>query len=473
MQFALVVHILAMVGAYFLLMPISVMFGLARSRYHLALQLLTACLAGVGYFFSFLVRTDVGYNSHKGLGFFMLVTLLGQLACGFYKLVFLSRAAIDHGIDTDISADAEPVVGLLGGLRNNPPKGIVNRCRHLLHRVLLAEGTSDPQLPRRMHVVVFIHKWLDIWTLVWAYMEVLLGTLSTLGFCYEPETGRCAAHFIKGSLLVGYGVIQVVLLRLGTAWLARRGRPIEYFESLFFLLFGTVTILHEHVPGSEWSHRDLQHTSIGVIFLLGGLGSFLISRSGFIRTRSPLSALVFLFVGISMGFHHQHTHMATAVHGLFGTAFALTALFRLIEIMLLSNDPHATLLTLHPLQIVTAFFAILSGYLLMGSTNEQTNFLMEHHLDVGSYGMMHVAFAFTTLTMAVGMILLYETVRGKNDTNGGKTSHGPESGDYPLSPMSYNTTASSGATYHPLDQHGSDRASSENTVSFEASHHDK
>ncbi|RKP35839.1 hypothetical protein BJ085DRAFT_981, partial [Dimargaris cristalligena] len=341
----LVVHILAMVGAYFLLMPISVMFGLARSRYHLALQLLTACLAGVGYFFSFLVRTDVGYNSHKGLGFFMLVTLLGQLACGFYKLVFLSRAAIDHGIDTDISADAEPVV--------------------------------------------------------------LLGTLSTLGFCYEPETGRCAAHFIKGSLLVGYGVIQVVLLRLGTAWLARRGRPIEYFESLFFLLFGTVTILHEHVPGSEWSHRDLQHTSIGVIFLLGGLGSFLISRSGFIRTRSPLSALVFLFVGISMGFHHQHTHMATAVHGLFGTAFALTALFRLIEIMLLSNDPHATLLTLHPLQIVTAFFAILSGYLLMGSTNEQTNFLMEHHLDVGSYGMMHVAFAFTTLTMAVGMILLY------------------------------------------------------------------
>ncbi|KAJ1660593.1 hypothetical protein IWQ61_000487 [Dispira simplex] len=403
MQFTLVVHILTMGLAYGLLLPVSVVLGLAESKFHFLMQLLTTCVAGVGYVFSFSVHTEYHYTAHKGMGFFMVLVLAVQLGCGVYTLLFLRNQRLVNAVSS-FPYEAS----------------LWKRCLHRLLPPVSANEVSQELMasllaPTRW--VRLIHKWIDILSLVWAYMEIVMGTMVTLGICFEPETRRCAAHFIKGSILVGYGAIQLVLLQLGVQWLARRQRPIEYFESLLCMLFGTVTILHEHRPGSVWSHRDLQHTAIGVVFLFGGLGAFIMTSFAFIKSRPPIIALIFLFVGLSMGFHRQEKHLSTQIHGLFGAAFALASVCRLVELVSLSNNPSSMLWSMHPFQTVTAFFCILAGYILMGSTNGQVDILLAYKVDIGSYGMLHVSFTFFTFTYVLIMICLYRVARGKSVTD--------------------------------------------------------
>ncbi|KAJ1659096.1 hypothetical protein IWQ61_001758 [Dispira simplex] len=227
MQFTLVAHIPTIGLVYGLLLPVSVMLGLAKFKFHFLMQLLMTCIAGVGYIFSFSVHTEYHYTAHKGLGFFMVLVLAVQLGCGVYTLLFLRN---------------QRLVNAMPPLTNAPMSA----------NEVSQEPVASLLAPTRW--VRLIHKWIDILSLVWTYMEIVMGTMVTLGICFEPETGRYAARFIKDSILVGYGVIQLVLLQLGVQWLASHQRPIEYFESLFCMLFGTVTILHKHRPGSAWSH---------------------------------------------------------------------------------------------------------------------------------------------------------------------------------------------------------------------------
>ncbi|KAJ1963757.1 hypothetical protein IWQ62_003121 [Dispira parvispora] len=457
MQFALVAHILAMGLGYGLLLPVSVMMGLAKSKFHFPMQLLTACVAGVGYISSFLIHTGYHYTAHKGMGFFMVLVLAVQLVCGAYTLLFL-RNQCTVSAETSVPYEA-------------------SLWKRYLHRILppvSANGDSQgpvASLSAPARWVRFVHKWIDIFSLLWAYMEIVMGTMVTLGICFEPETGRCAAHFIKGSILVGYGVVQLVLLHLGVQWLARRQRPVEYFESLLCMLFGTVTILHEHRPGSSWSHRDIQHTVIGVVFLFGGLGAFLVTSFTSIKSRPPIIALIYLFVGLSMGFHHQEKHLSTQIHGLFGASFALASVSRLIELVCLSSNPSSALWSMHSFQSVTSFFCMLAGYILMGSTNGQVDILLAHKVDAGSYAMLHVSFAFFTFAYVLGMICLYQAVRGKpvmNTTN--EDAHERHDSRNSMDFEIYHQNRA----YQPVSQHGdASHSPNVNHPSFENSNEEK
>ncbi|KAJ1927972.1 hypothetical protein IWQ60_002478 [Tieghemiomyces parasiticus] len=134
---------------------------------------------------------------------------------------------------------------------------------------------------------------------------------------------------------------------------------------------------------------------------------------------------------MSMGFHDQHTHISLDVHGLFDTALGITAVCHIIEIVILSNDPTATLSTMHPFMLVKGFFATLAGYLLMASTNEQTSCLMDRHLDVDSYGMMLMPFAFLAHAFSLAMVALYETVHYTTSPVSADVEVGLESSEFP------------------------------------------
>ncbi|KAJ1961721.1 hypothetical protein H4R35_007419 [Dimargaris xerosporica] len=253
---------------------------------------------------------------------------------------------------------------------------------------------------------------------------------------------------------------------MGANWLRRHQQPIEYYESMFCILLGSAIVLLEHRPGAPWTHRDMHHISIGVIFLLGGTGAFLASKFRFLGVnRTPLIPLIYMFVGISMGFHHQITEIASKVHMMFGASFLVTALCRIVELAMLSQDPKATPVSMHPFQTLTAFFSMLSGYLLIGSTNGQMDLLLAHKIDAGTYGMFHSALAFVTMTYTIGMVLLYEHVSGVRRPLLASDSEL----DATKAELEVRTHANH--TYHSLDQHLlSPYGPNESAMAFEVHH---
>jgi hypothetical protein len=77
-----------------------------------------------------------------------------------------------------------------------------------------------------------------------------------------------------GSSFIAYGAVLAIMLLLGQEWLVRRNKSQEFFDSAVIGAWGYTFRLHvsyprlvntftEHRFGSNWSHKDLQHTSMG------------------------------------------------------------------------------------------------------------------------------------------------------------------------------------------------------------------
>ncbi|CAG8856391.1 38654_t:CDS:2, partial [Gigaspora margarita] len=83
------------------------------------------------------------------------------------------------------------------------------------------------------------------------------------------NVGQCLAHFIMGSSFIGYGIFLILMLRLASGWLQRKGKSQDYYDSWIIMAWGFVNTFTEH-RGNVWSHRDLQHTSLGILWWAGG-----------------------------------------------------------------------------------------------------------------------------------------------------------------------------------------------------------
>ena len=99
------------------------------------------------------------------------------------------------------------------------------------------------------------------------------------------------AHYIKGAIFFGYGLLTLgrwmgAFADLGWAWnvkppqevVGRRRAAIpsaEFTESFVIFLYGCTNVFLEHLAawGDEWTAQDLEHVSISVLFFGGGLVS--------------------------------------------------------------------------------------------------------------------------------------------------------------------------------------------------------
>ena len=107
----------------------------------------------------------------------------------------------------------------------------------------------------------------------------------------EQEGGQIftgLAHWIKGGIFFWLGLLTLGRWAgsfgdLGWAWnvrpkqLGEKWRPsAEFAESALIFIYGITNIFLEHLGGSsrEWSPQDLEHLSITVLFIGGGLVSF-------------------------------------------------------------------------------------------------------------------------------------------------------------------------------------------------------
>lgn len=264
--------------------------GIVKSRWHVPVQVLGTLLAITGYFLGHKHKgRQFSSNIHSSFAPTLGWMLAAQIFLGIYLKLHLERFAKFFG------KSRKPFV--------------------------LAHGILGKALP------------------VVAWVQMLFGGITAMGYCRDDHMGQCLAHFIMGSAFIGYGIILTILLLVGQAWIIRSGRSQEFFDSIIIAAWGCVNTFTEHRWGGPWVGNDLQHTSMGVIWWCAGLlGIFLSRKRNGQGKRNLWPAFILFITGWAMGSHPQHSHISTGVHSSFGYTLMAAGLARIIEISFVLKD---------------------------------------------------------------------------------------------------------------------------------------
>ncbi|TFK75059.1 hypothetical protein BDN72DRAFT_955393 [Pluteus cervinus] len=259
-----------------ILFPIGMVLGITRSRWHVPLQSLGFLLTFMGYVLG---------HSHKGRQFpagfhgtfadFLFLPIVAQLVLGIYlklhihELTIRPYAVKAHGI----LGKAYPILG---------------------------------------------------------WSQMLFGAATLGGYCRGDNLGQCLAHYIMGSGFIAYAAIMAIILLVGQAWVKRSGRSPEWWDSWVIMLWGIVNTFTEH-RGSTWSMKDMQHTSLGVLWWAGGILGIFLARKG---DRNIVPGIIIILTGWAMSDHEQAMMISTKVHSLFGYTLMAAGLTRIAEVCL-------------------------------------------------------------------------------------------------------------------------------------------
>ncbi|GAA5983563.1 hypothetical protein JCM11641_007284 [Rhodosporidiobolus odoratus] len=357
---ALWFHIGIQILCWGILFPAGMVLGITRSRFHVPLQTLTIVLSLVG--------NSLGHH-HGGRSFHM--TAHAHFA-GYLWWYMISQA----------------VCGVF--LRMHVMEGtFVRRSVVAVHGII---GKSFPLV---------------------GWVQMLFGGIAANGFCFGEHFGQCLAHFIMGSGFIAYAAILLLMLRVGAGWLARRNVSQEFLDSWVIMLWGIVNTLTMHnflKPGqSSWTHKDLQHTMLGVLWWAGGALGIFLGRNG---KRNVLPALVIGMTGYAMGLHGQALEFSTRVHQLFGGALMAAGAARVIEICFVLRDaptPPVTDTTgPSSFQHLTPFLLVLSGLTFLSATEEQMQWVAGSPMDSTTYSLVLFSGSFAIYLVGVSLVDLYE-----------------------------------------------------------------
>jgi hypothetical protein len=149
-------------------------------------------------------------------------------------------------------------------------------------------------------------------------------------------------------------------------------------------------------PAHGWSHKDMQHTALGVLFWAGGALGLWFGRK---RKRNIWPALVIALTGFAMSGHEQATHLSTNVHSIFGYTLMLAGICRIIEICFVLKEQHTpppdSTMPAIPEQTrepemkawqhTTPFLLVAGGVMFMSATEEQIDVARGISMDVRLY----------------------------------------------------------------------------------------
>lgn len=371
--------------AWMFLFPLAMMLGLTRHRFHVPVAILALLMTSSGYVLG---------HSHGGRSF--------------------PRTA--HGSVANLLI---PLLGLQGGL------GVYLKA----HLKWKGESKVRP-------VVIFIHSLVAKLFVILGWLQMLLGIITLRSWCRGGATGQCLAHYIMGSAFIGYGIILLIMLKIGVDWLKRRSMSQEMLDSTVIFLWGCVNALTEH-QGGPWTHKDLQHTLMGVLWVFGGAAGMWISRKG---KRSVIPAVVIILTGWAMSGHAQKLMISTMVHALFGYTLMAAGIARIVEVCFLLEDrptghveegqdtratradpAHSTEGPWFPIrafQYLPIWLLFASGALFMSATDEELRWADNQGVDAITWGLIDFSIAFFLFFWANVLIDFYV---GQGGMYGSKT----------------------------------------------------
>ncbi|KAI1296387.1 hypothetical protein EDD11_007353 [Mortierella claussenii] len=178
-----------------------------------------------------------------------------------------------------------------------------------------------------------VHSYLGKAHLVLAYIQMVLGFIRLIEACPGQAFGQCISHIVMGGSFWWYGGIYIAYLVGSFPGVTRP----EWYESVVMTVWGVINFSILHQWGTRWSHADLQHTSLGLLWVGGGILSLLLESkynplAQFIIRKNPIPAMLIILTGYAMGQHAQYYMFATVVHTFFGYALMLGGVCRLIQL---------------------------------------------------------------------------------------------------------------------------------------------
>lgn len=373
-------HIGLETTAWAVLFPLAMVLGLVRHRLHAPLSAAALVLSLLAYLFGqHHGGRQFRHTVHGTFASVLFVALLTQLACGVYLKLHLTWSR---------ERTVRPIV--LG-----------------LHGVL---GRAFPVLG---------------WT------QMVFGVATLQSWCNGGHLGQCLAHYIMGSAFAAYAVILLIMMKCAVEWLRRRGWAQEYLDSWVILLWGIINTFTEH-QGGPWTHKDLQHTLMGVLWWTGGALGVWLSRHG---RRSIVPATIIFLTGWGMSVHSQALAISTHIHAMFGYALMAGGVCRIVEICFVLHDqPSGTSgetergawFPTHLFQYLPPFLLVAGAFLFMSATDEEMRWADSHGIDFATWAMIDLSAAFL---LFFWMNVLIDTYVGYGGRYG--LAHAPASEEAP------------------------------------------
>ncbi|KAJ2777230.1 hypothetical protein H4R18_005259 [Coemansia javaensis] len=261
--------------------------------------------------------------------------------------------------------------------------------------------------------------------LVCTYVAMVLGGIRFLNLCSHSHLGQCVSHFARGSALVAGSVVMLVGLRLSGPFIAFLRRPVEFYMSAVMVVVGLIGTFTEHnffqspdpaahhPAAGDWSHKDLQHTMIGIAWLAAGVLGLLMTWRSTPRERSVVPAVAFIATGIAMIIHQQDLVMSSRAHFLFGASLVGFGLSTICEITLLGAGHAKDTDEPAPFQYLPVLFACASGMFLMGANRDMILFLINSGVDVPTYALILLSLCFAVMLYFYLLADLYIALAGR------------------------------------------------------------
>ncbi|KAF8543021.1 hypothetical protein BDD12DRAFT_916052 [Trichophaea hybrida] len=347
----LYLHVLTMVLAWVIVMPVSTMLSIAGSRHHASTQIVFLIVNAVGIVFSTIyngLTPDLYPNNfHHKLGWALacilgLQAVIGVLASvarrstgstwrsesvGFLRVpthspgdgsdTHLYRRSRDSGHGASLERDSGSEYEGFEGQDWSPALeekstggGWVDL--NMVERYL---SSHVPFIFNNRVLVAcdFLYSMIARLLIPLAFTQISLGVVTSSGIFMGSNVFNGLAHFIKGGIFFLYGILTLgrwlgAFGELGWAWnlkptpdsswrqrtpppppSSRYAPSAEMVESGLIFVYGCANVFLEHLAswGGVWSHSDLQHVSIAFMFFGGGLLGLLIESRKIRRLLTP------------------------------------------------------------------------------------------------------------------------------------------------------------------------------------------
>ncbi|KAF4632663.1 hypothetical protein G7Y89_g5460 [Cudoniella acicularis] len=469
-------HIILMVVGWVFILPISVMLSISRSRHTLPVQFLFLATNGTGIFLVTIYNASTPdlypNNAHHKIGWILTWVVCAQAVIGVVSaytrrkqngrggeraaFIPISTAAIaehqrlhntrsedPYRFSNDSGQGTEPNTESLRSHSISSTSSDQQPLPELQHEEddereeksgIMHGGRLDRFLSRKipgllssrmLRIFQFFYNVIDRIVLIFGFVALTTGFVTYGGLFIGPEVFSGLAHFIKGGVFFWYGILTLgrwagCFADIGWAWninpsKTRKARPTaEFVESFLIFFYGSTNIFLEHLAnwGKEWSAQDLEHISITVMFIGGGLCGMLIEskqvRDLLNITRqlphskleghlddeenlepksykfpmNPLPALIVLLLGLMMSSHHQSSMISSMIHKQWGTLLVGAAFARAASYIIFYLSPPTSVLPGRPpTELITAFCLMAGGTIFMASSRDTVLTMEANGLD--------------------------------------------------------------------------------------------